>query len=356
MDAVTWIVERTVSRRFPFRIAIEQGGRMVIAVRARAAWPGPGESIFCVREDVADPAEPLTPFERVPVTALSRVGRKLAVVLDRPQRKRCEFLVISKDRRDGAGSYEQIFFRTESAIRAHRSRSRVELRAGAEALSVVVDSAERYPWSFPEAAVTRRKLPVGDYALVLADRVAAVVERKSFDNLLTDIGSVQALHQQLADLASQPMAALVIEAQYGDFLDPGRLAGRWPAHFLARVLGEIAALHPALPVVFAGNRKMANAWTVQFFQAVARRQAAPAPQLVMEALTRYEVAPRGPGVEERVRLAALGEASEPFSTADLVSRVPGVPVPTVRRVLAQLAGEGRLRRAGRGRGVRWTRV
>jgi hypothetical protein len=100
-----WVVERTRSRRFPVRVSIEQDGRLVVAVRAQAPWPGPG--------------------------------------------KRCEFLTVRKERRDGGGSHEQVFFRTESAIRAHRSRGRVELRATAAALAIVIDSAARYPWRFP---------------------------------------------------------------------------------------------------------------------------------------------------------------------------------------------------------------
>jgi hypothetical protein len=30
-----WLVERTHSRRFPFRVSIEQDGRVVLAVRAQ---------------------------------------------------------------------------------------------------------------------------------------------------------------------------------------------------------------------------------------------------------------------------------------------------------------------------------
>src|SRR3990170_3093911 len=155
-----WTVERTASRRFPFRITVEQEGRLLLAVRAQSAWPGPGQQIFCLHERELDPAEPLAPIERVPVVHLTRVGRKLSIALDRPQRKRCEFLVVIKPHGDRGGTYEQVFFRTESGIRAHRSRARVELAAPAPAgLSIVIDSAERYPWRFPDAAVARRRLP-----------------------------------------------------------------------------------------------------------------------------------------------------------------------------------------------------
>jgi len=147
---------------------------------------------------VDDEAESKTPF--LADHANPAKSRRLFRA-NRPQRKRCEFLAIEKPRRDGSGTYEQVFFRTESGIRAHRSRSRVELRTAPTELSVVIDSAERYPWAFPGASVTKRKLPVGDYGLMIDERLTAIVERKSFDNLLGDIGALQALHHQLADLA-----------------------------------------------------------------------------------------------------------------------------------------------------------
>jgi hypothetical protein len=327
----------------------------MLAIRAKAIWPGPGQNIFCLREHEFDPAEPLDLVERVTVLSCVRVGRKLTVVLDRPQRKRCEFLTVQKTRRDGSGVYEQVFFRTESGIRAHRSRTRVELRTAAAALTVVIDSAERYPWRFPGASVTRRRLPVGDYGLLIDDQLQAVVERKSFDNLLGDVGALQALHHQLADLASFPISALVIEAEYRDFLDNSRLKGRWPAAHLTRVLGELAALHPRLPVIFAGNRKAANTWAHQFFLATAARHEAPPPQLVLEAVARYDAAPRPQGLDERIRRAALHELSTPFSTAALAERFPDVSPAHIRRIIGQLRTEGRLARVGSGRSAAWSR-
>jgi len=100
--------------------------------------------------------------------------------------------------------------------------------------------------------VTRRKLPVGDYALVEDERLVAVVERKTRENLLGNVHEIKGLHQQLAELGSYPHAAMVVEAQYADFRNPAKI-GKWPASHLLRVLGEIAVLHPAVPLVFAGK-------------------------------------------------------------------------------------------------------
>ncbi|MCC6642633.1 MAG: hypothetical protein IT386_15845 [Deltaproteobacteria bacterium] len=355
MTAV-WRVERTRNARFPFRIAIEQGGRLLFAVRAQSEWPAPGGQIFCLREREHDPGEDLELVERVPIASLHRVGVKLAVVLDRPRRKRCEFLSLTRERKDGSGSYEQVFFRTETAIRAHRSRGRVELGSRAS-LDVAIDLRERYPWRFPSARVTRRELPVGDYALLRNDEIVAVAERKSFENLLNDIGAVRALHQTMAELSRQSRAAVVIEAQYGDLLDPTRTRA-WPANHVARVAAELAALHPRLPFVFAGSRKLANVWTERWFTAIAAEISVEQPLFVSDVVARYEPAGESlaPGLDERVRRVALAQIASPFHVAALRAVVPEADAKRVARVLGALRREGRLRLDGHGRGARWSRI
>ena len=348
-----WIVERTAHRRFPFRITIREGTRAILTVRAQSPWPGPGQQIFCLREPVVDPEEAVETVERATVAHLGRVGRKLSVALDRQGRKRCEFLAIQKPGPDGLPR-EQIFFRTESGIRAHRSRTRMELLPRSVPLVVAVDSAERYPWRFPGATVRRRKLPVGDYALLVDEHLAATVERKSFDNLLGDIGAIQAFHHHLGQLAARPASALVIEAQYGDFLDERKVRRRWPVAHLARLLAEIAALHPGLPVIFAGNRKLANAWCHRFFVACATREESPQLELVREAMAGYEADPEDT-MDERIRRAAVDGFAAPYSAAELMARLPDAPAARVRRLLQQLRSEGVLISSGRGRGVRWSR-
>lgn len=351
----SWTVERTADARFPFRISVTQGDHLLVAVRAQSPWPGPGQQIFCLREWMLDPSDVLEPVERVPVRHLARVGRKLAITLDRPTRKRCEFLTVTKPRKDGQGTYEQIFFRTESGIRSHRSRTRLELREAPAALTVAIDSGERYPWRFAGATIVRRRLDLGDYALLLDDRPAAVVERKSFENFLADLGAIQAFHHQCASLAALHRAAVVVEAQFGDFLNPRRLAGRWPPVFLARALAELHALHPNLPVIYAGNRKLANLWTQEFFTAVASDRES----RQLELGEGVASAPRGQppeyrGLDERIRAAALEGEKGPYATADLLARFPEVPAARIRRVLQGLRAEGRLGSVGKGPGLRWT--
>lgn len=348
----TWLIQRTSSLRFPFRIAIERGGKVLLAVRAQSSWPGPGQQIFCVREETLDPDEALDTVESVSVLNYTQLGRKLTIVLDRATRKRCEFLMVQKSYKGREGSYDQIFFRTESGIRAHRSRSHLEVRAPDRQLTIAVDSGERYAWNFPDAIVTRRRLPVGDYALMENGHAVAIVERKSYDGLLTDLGSIQALHHQFADLAGCERAIVVVEAQYGDFLDERRTGRKWPTSYISRVIAELAAMHPKLPVVFAGSRKLANSYAMQYFATCSARSQSPQLTLVSEADSSYKAVP----VEQQIRDAALGWPGESFATVDLSAKYPGVPVARVRRALDQLVAEGLLERTGIRRGLRWRRT
>ncbi len=353
----TWVLRESPGEKFPYHLSIERGRERLLALRVRDRWPGPGMQVFCLRDDGPGNTDSLESIERVPVASMKRLGRKLSVVLDRPTRKRCDFLFLERAYKSGEGRYEQIFWRTEQALRAHRSGARPQLRHGPEPLAIAIDSAERYPWTFGSSHAVRRRLAVGDYALLVEDRVAAVVERKSFENMLAEIVALGVLHQKLGELESHPNAALVVEAQYGDFLDPSRLvrAGKWTPAYLARVLGEIAAVHPKLQVVYAGNRKLANTWARAFFASVAARLRDPAPLLVAEAVASFGQRASGAGLDERIRLVVLHELPESFTLDALRRQVPEAGTERLRRVLGALREEGRVRSEGRGRGARWRR-
>ncbi|MBK5943090.1 ERCC4 domain-containing protein [Halorhodospira sp. 9621] len=353
--ATYWRVQQTQSEKFPYRITLESDhDGIILALRAKDRWPGPQGHVFCLREQ--DPPEE-TPeeLEHVPVVSLNRFGKKLALVLDRQKRRRCDFLFLTKPYKNKPGHYEQIFFRTQGAVRAHKTRGRTQL-FGDYPITALIDRAERYPWRFPGAETRRESLPAGDYALESDGQIQAVVERKTFDNLLTDFGQIQILHQQLAELATYPHPALVVEATYGDFLDPQRVAP-WSAAHTARVVAEIQALHPKLPVVFAGNRKQANEWCHGLFRAVATRLADPAPPAVAEAYGRYQSGAGGRGGWAlAVRREVLHEMPERFTMAMLRQRFPDRQPQQLRTILHRLREEGRLQREGQGRATEWVRV
>ena len=145
----------------------------------------------------------------------------------------------------------------------------------------------------------------------------------------------------------------MVEAQYGDFLDEHRLAGRWPAAHVARVLAEIAALHPRLPIIFAGSRKLANLWAERYFAACAA-DAGVAPQLeLVPGTSSNGPITTQPRLDDQIRITALHELGATFTTADVAARYPEVPLSRVRRILVGLEQEHRLGRTGAKRGLRW---
>lgn len=264
-----WILERCASERFPYRLRIEQNGRELV-LRVQGRWPGAGQNIFCLRErEPPSPEEVLEEVERVPVTAIQRRGIRLSVVLDRPRYKRCDFLFLTRTYKNAPSrQYEQIFWQTQSSIRQRRPRITLSTGRGRVPLTVAIASDERYPWRFPGAKLVRQRLPAGDYALLRDGEVMAVVERKSFDNLLADFTLMVQLHQRALELASYEHHAFVVEAAYEDFLDARKVHHYTPS-FCATAIAELFALHPRLRIVFCANRKGANEWTRRYFQSLA---------------------------------------------------------------------------------------
>ena len=372
-----WIVSQTGNPRFPYRVEIRRGGERVLALWVQDKWPGSGKQIFCLREGEDEgsgefDAAELPEVERVRVTRLERYGKQLSVILDRPTRKRCNFLFLEKRYKNKPGTYEQIFFRTQTGMQQHRSASRVALH-GHGAYRVVIDSGERYPWKLGGAPTTRRKLPAGDYAVEVDGELLAVAERKSFDNLLTDFASIRVLHGKLDDLSRWRHAAVVIEAQYRDFLDTRKLAGRWPATHAARVLAELHALHPTVQFIYAGSRKAAGQWCAAWFAAQARdawqrRRDEPAPESwAAEGGTqlgqpppvhgdRAVSSPADSGEEIRRSILAGGALASTFSIQELRELHPDVSDTRIRSVLQALRKEGRIERIGTGPKTKWRRV
>jgi hypothetical protein len=132
---------------------------------------------------------------------------------------------------------------------------------------VRIDSNERYPWRFPCLFTERGTIGIGDYALMDGDRILAVVERKTLDNLPTDFGMMPVLHRRLAELAAYDNHALVVEAPYADFLNPKKVH-HYTLGFCAKAVAEFYAPHPTLRIVSCANRKVASEWTRHFFRAI----------------------------------------------------------------------------------------
>lgn len=357
MEAVFWIMEATGHPKFPFRIKIIKGEEILLGLRVQDRWPGPRGHIFCLREDPEGQASlyPAEEVERVPVISMKRYGKRLAIVLDRAINKRCEFLFLTKKYKQKEGEYEQIFWRTRSNL--IQRKIKVKLTAqGSPQLHIYIDKSERYPWSFRGCAVERKTLPAGDYALAGPEGLKAVVERKTFENLLGEFGRMPLLHQALGELELYRYSALVIEANYSDFLNPQKLRFYSPA-FAARALAELQALHPDLIIVFAGNRKLAQEWTLRFFSAILAHEADRLPAGVSEALDRYDLPLDFKGGSYfKVRDKILKELPEEFDREDLRRHFQESESKPVQRALSDLQKEGQLQTSGRGKGRRWIKI
>ena len=97
----------------------------------------------------------------------------------------------------------------------------------------------------------------------------ASVERKSLEDFVSSLvdGS---LGYVLADLAALPSGAVVVEARYGELLDVPRVQPGW----LLEVLARLQVRHPAVAIVFADSRKLAEEWTYRFLAAAAAEHGA----------------------------------------------------------------------------------
>jgi hypothetical protein len=268
MSVGKWILHRCSSDRFPYRVTIEDaGGRPLLRLRTQDRWPAANQNIFCLRES-DDSASDGEEIERANVVALQRRGVRMSVVLDRPRYKRCDFLFLRRSHKNRPEeSFEQIFWQTQTSMVQRRPKITPPAIRSRDQLTIAVDARERYPWRFAGSIVVRKRLDCGDYALLDGDEMMAVVERKTLDNMLADFGVMPLLHQRLLELASRHNNALVIEAPYEDFLNPGRVHHYSPA-FCAAAIAELYVNFPGLRITFCSNRKAANAWTASYFAAV----------------------------------------------------------------------------------------
>lgn len=354
MSDTYWILEEVEDERFPYCLSIVQDGKIILCLRVQERWPGTKGQIFCLSGDDEEWMRPRAEIERVPVVSLKRYGKRLAVILDRPRNKRCDFLFLKKPYKTKEGEYEQIFWRTQQALRERRPKVKLTLR-GAESLQILVDSAERYPWRFPGCEVERASLPVGDYALEGDYGFLSIVERKTFDNMLSEFGRMSTFHQILGELEAYPYHALVIEAAYADFLKPDRLKFYSPA-FAAKVIGELHAMHPKLNIVFAGNRKLANEWTLRFFSAIKSHEDDKPQPKVAEAVAKYQTSPSWTGGIYFRAKRILDEMPKQFTISMLREASSDIPDTTMRKALNDFKKEGKVRCQGQGRKSYWEKI
>ncbi len=252
----------------PFLVRIPLGEHGIV-LKTREVWPRTSK-VYCHRA-AEWPAEPEI-VERVPTRSCTRRGAAIDLVLARGRENRSQFVLTH------ARGREAIFWQTARTAKQARPDVRVPTaRAfGVTGIEVLVDVHERYAWRFSGQQVSTRKqpLPAGDYAVAVAGEIVAAVERKSLTDLVATLVGGR-LSYLLAELAALPHAAVVVEDRYSRVFALDRVR---PA-VVADGLAECQARFPAVPVVFAETRALAQEWTYRFFGAVLIELAQEAPVL-----------------------------------------------------------------------------
>ena len=221
-------------------------------------WPR-ANRVFCA-QDATQWDESAGLLDDLLVLRCRRRGAAIDLVLDRPSLSRSQFVFTE------ARGRPAIWRQTQKTAQAANPGARIPRWRAAGPLTIAIDTREKYGWKFSSrpVAIERRALPAGDYAAVVGEAVAAVIERKTLENLANSL-SDGGLAFQMQRLAEVARAAIVVEGDYPDLFgtQPGR--GSWLADTLAR----LAVRYPEIPIVFAGSRRFAEEWAYRFLGAAA---------------------------------------------------------------------------------------
>lgn len=267
-----------------------------IVLKSRETWPRTSK-VYCHRaEEWPADAEVV---ERVPTRSCVRRGAAIDLVLDRGRENRSQLVMTQ------ARGRQVIFW--QSARTAKQARPSVRTptarASGVAELEIVIDSRERYGYTFSDRQVTttRARLDAGDYGLVRHGTLLASVERKSLPDLVSSLTTGK-LGYQLAELATLPRAAVVVEDRYAAVFKLDRVR---PA-VVADGLAECQVRWPAVPVVFCDTRKLAQEWTYRFLAAAAAAadEERPAGRITAALVAAPPLAPAPPSPAE-VRAWAL---------------------------------------------------
>jgi len=239
----------------PFLLRVPVGSQAIV-LKARDTWPRTAK-VYCHPADTWPSDADV--IERVPVRECRRRGPAIDLVLARARENRSQFVFAQ------ARGREVVFWQSARTARQARPNVRVPTRrASGEALVIVVDSHERYPWRFSQQQCTteRRALRAGDYGVEVDGTVVASVERKSVADLVSTLTTGK-LRYLLADLATVPRAAVVVEDRYSSLF---KLQHAQPS-VVVEGLAEAQVRFPSVPIVFCENRQLAQEWTYRFLGA-----------------------------------------------------------------------------------------
>ncbi len=224
-----------------------------LVLRTSATWPRTN-ALYCHPVPLDEWPETAEVIERVPLRACARRGAAIDLVAARSRENRSQLVFTQVRGRDA------VFWQSPRTRR--QARPAVGLpnarAAGIKELEITVDAHERYPYRFANQQVrtVRRALPCGDYGLILAGALVAVVERKSLADLLSSLTSGR-LRYALGELATVPRAAVVVEDRYSRLFKQ-----EWVRPSLvADGIAECQIRWPTIPIVFCETRSLAEEWT-----------------------------------------------------------------------------------------------
>ena len=245
------------SSSLPYLLRLPLDGGIVF--RTKGTWPRTN-ALYCHPVDADEWPDAPEIVERVGLRSCVRRGAAIDVVCDRGREQRSQIVFTKARGRD------VVFW--QSARTRKQSRPDVSVptaRAGGiDELEILVDAHEQYPYRFAAQRVhaVKRGLPCGDYAVSFEDRIICAVERKSIGDLVGSLTSGR-LRYALAELASLPRAAVVVEEGYSRVF-----AVRYvrPAT-IADGLAELQIRWPNVPIVHCETRKLAEEWTYRYLAA-----------------------------------------------------------------------------------------
>lgn len=243
--------------RLPYLVRLPLAGGLVFATSG--TWPRT-KALYCHPVGAETWPADVEPIERVVLRACQRRGAAIDIVADRSREGRSQLVFTT------ARGREVVFWQSPRTAKQSRPgvRTPTARASGIDTLDIIIDSRERYPYDFAgkRVNVTRRALPCGDYGLVVGADLVAAVERKSLADLTGSLlGGT--LKYQLAELASLPRAAVVVEERYSEIYT---LTHARPAA-VADSLAEMQVTFPTVPIVFCQTRKLAQEYTYRYLAA-----------------------------------------------------------------------------------------
>lgn len=254
MTAMRFIVARNpdANSTLPYLLGLPLNGRM-LWLKGRETWPR-ASRVYCHRAQA--PTDPLDIIESVQVVACNRRGAAIDLLLDRKQNKRSQFVCVAYRGR------RMIFWQSAQSSHATRPGLRIPANRRAARPTLYVDTRERYAYSFGNYQTERRRLAVGDYAVIGEDgAVLAAVERKTFANFATSLND-GTLNLEMMELAHLPHAAVVVESLFAAVINH-RYTTRG---YLPDLTARLAIRYPSVPILFFENRKIAQHWVELFLK------------------------------------------------------------------------------------------